>query len=277
MTEINQTFDISKLSLIKFDKLPAITFRDRLNRIKQNIKFKYLPFRLYHRIRCYKYAKYRSPELSLISNLVKSTQNSIDIGANLGLFTFFMSRASRHVFAFEPNPYPLENLKGLVDSNVTVLPIALGNNDGPVEIKIPHHRKGWSSNGASLASKEINDGKIINIQCRKLDSLNIENIGLIKIDVEGFEIEVIRGAKETILKNKPVMIIENETAHTKDTNELFITMNELGYDKYICNSIGKLEKIDNFSVEENQKNAIRNLDINYIQNFIFIPKENNSA
>ena len=277
MTEINQTFDINKLPLIKFDKLPAITFRDRLNRIKQNIKFKYLPFRLYHRIRCYKYAKYRTPELSHISNLVKSTQNSIDIGANLGLFTFFMSRASKHVFAFEPNPYPLENLKGLVDSNVTVLPIALGNNDGPVEIKIPHHRKGWSSNGASLASKEIDDGKIINIQCRKLDSLNIENIGLIKIDVEGFEIEVIRGAKETILKNKPVMIIENETAHTKDTNELFITMNELGYDKYICNSIRKLEKIDNFSVEENQKNAIRNLDINYIQNFIFIPKENNSA
>ena len=277
MTEINQTFDINKLSLIKLDKLPSITFRDRLNRLKQNIKFKYLPFRLYHRIRCYKYAKYRSPELSLISNLVKNTQNSIDIGANLGLFTFFMSRASKHVFAFEPNPYPLENLKGLVDSNVTVLPIALGNNDGPLEIKIPHHRKGWSSNGASLASKEINDGKIIKIQCRKLDSLNIENIGLIKIDVEGFEIEVIRGAKDTILKNKPVMIIENETVHTKDTNELFSTMNEFGYDKYICNSIGKLEKIGNFSVEENQKNAIRNLDINYIQNFIFIPKENNSA
>lgn len=277
MTEINQTFDIKKLSLIKFDKLPAITFRDRVNRLKQNIKFKYLPFRLYHRIRCYKYAKYRSPELNLISNLVKKNQNSIDIGANLGLFTFFMSRASKHVFAFEPNPYPLENLKDLVDSNVTILPIALGNNDGPVEIKIPHHRKGWSSNGASLASKEINDGKILNIQCRKLDSLNIENIGLIKIDVEGFEIEVIRGAKDTILKNKPVMIIENEIVHTKDTNELFTIMNEFGYDKYICNPIGKLEKIGNFSVEENQKNAIRNLDINYIQNFIFIPKEKYSA
>ena len=277
MNEINQTFDINKLSLIKFDKLPAITFRDRLNRLKQNIKFKYLPFRLYHRIRCYKYAKYRSPELNLISNLVKKNQNSIDIGANLGLFTFFMSRASKHVFAFEPNPYPLENLKDLVDSNVTILPIALGNNDGPVEIKIPHHRKGWSSNGASLASKEINDGKILNIQCRKLDSLNIENIGLIKIDVEGFEIEVIRGAKDTILKNKPVMIIENEIVHTKDTNELFTIMNEFGYDKYISNPIGKLEKIGNFSVEENQKNAIRNLDINYIQNFIFIPKEKYSA
>ena len=36
-----------------------------------------------------------------------------------------------------------------------------------------------------ITAKEINDGKIINIQCRKLDSLNIENVGLIKIDVEG--------------------------------------------------------------------------------------------
>jgi hypothetical protein len=50
-------------------------------------------------------------------------------------------------------------------------------------------------------------------------------------------------------------------------------MNELGYDKYFCNPIGKLKKIDNFSVEENQLDAIRNKDINYIQNFIFIPKE----
>ena len=271
MTEIDQTVDVNKLSKITFDRLPSLTFRDWLNRIKQNIKFKYLPFRLYHRIRCYKYARYRSPELQLISSLVRSDQNSIDIGANLGLFTYFMSRASKHVFAFEPNPYPLENLKGLVDRNVTILPIALGSNDGPVKIRIPHHRKGWSSNGASLASKSEESGKLINIQCRKLDSLDIDNVGLIKIDVEGFEIEVLKGAKETILKNKPTMIIENEAVHVNDTNELFIIMNDLGYDKYICNPKGQLEKINNFSVVENQKFLSR-LDINYIQNFIFIPK-----
>jgi len=46
-----------------------------------------------------------------------------------------MSRASKHVFAFEPNPYPLGNLKSLVDKNVTILPIALGNSDGPIKLK----------------------------------------------------------------------------------------------------------------------------------------------
>ena len=103
-------------------------------------------------------------------------------------------------------------------------------------------------------------------------ALNLENIGLIKIDVEGFEIEVLKGARETLLKNKPAMIIENESVHTKDTNQLFMIMDDLGYEKYICNSRGELEKIDNFSVEDNQK-GVKNLNINYIQNYIFIFKE----
>ena len=272
MTEINQTNNIENLSKIEVEKLPSLTFKDRLNRLKQNFKYRYLPFRLYHRIRCYKYAKYRNPELKLIASLVTKDQISIDIGANLGLFTDFMSKASKHVFAFEPNPYPLENLKHLIDKNVTILPIALGNTNGPTEIRIPHHANGWSSNGASLALKTEEPGKLIDIQCRKLDSLNLENIGLIKIDVEGFEIEVLKGARETLLKNKPAMIIENETVHTEDTNQLFSIMTELGYEKYICNSRGELEKIVDFSVEENQIDA-KNKDIYYIQNYIFISKK----
>ena len=271
MTEINQTIDINELSAMRVDDLPLLTFKDRKNKLKQNIKYKYLPFKLYHRIRCYKYANYRNPELNLIKSLVNKDKNSIDIGANLGLFTYFMSRASKHVFAFEPNPYPLRNLKHLVDKNVTILPIALGSNDGPIAIKIPYHENGWSSNGASLSPKIEDPGKVIDIQCRKLDSLNIDNVGLIKIDVEGFEIEVLKGAKNTILRNKPTMIIENESVHTKNTNELFLIMNELGYDKYFCNSKGKLKKIEEFSVEKNQLDA-NNKDINYIQNFIFIAK-----
>jgi len=272
MNKINQSYSINDLSAIKLEELPSLTFKDRLNRIKQNIKYRYLPFRLYHRIRCYKYANYRNPELKLISSLVTKNQVSIDIGANLGLFSYFMSKASKHVYAFEPNPYPLENLKHLVDKNVTIIPIALGNTNGPTEIRIPHHANGWSSNGASLAPKTEESGKFISIQSRKLDSLNLENIGLIKIDVEGFEIEVLKGARETLLKNKPVMIIENEAVHTNDTNQLFLIMAELGYEKYICNPKGELEKIDKFSVEENQKDA-NNKDIDYIQNYIFIFKE----
>ena len=75
MTDINQTINIEKLSMIKIDSLPMITSKDRWNSFRQNIKYKYLPFRLYHRIRCFKYAKYRNPELKLISSFFNKNQN----------------------------------------------------------------------------------------------------------------------------------------------------------------------------------------------------------
>ena len=81
------------------------------------------------------------------------------------------------------------------------------------------------------------------------------------------------GAQNVIKKHKPVMIIENEIVHTKDTNELFSVMDEMGFDKYFCNKNGKLEQIKNFSVKDHQINAAVK-DIDYIQNYIFMSKKN---
>ena len=89
-----------------------------------------------------------------------------------------------------------------------------------------------------------------------------ERIGLYNIDNPINSIEI---------RNKPTMIIENESVHTEDTNQLFSIMHELGYNKYFCNSKGELKKIENFSVEDHQLDA-NNKDIDYIQNFIFIKK-----
>ena len=271
MPEIDEISNIEELSKIEPDELPSLNWRDTENKFRQDLKYKYLPFRLYYKIRSYKYAKYRNPELNIIKDLVSKNQISIDVGANLGLFTYFMARHSKHVYAFEPNPYPLRNLKNVVDKNVTILPIALGSSNGKANLKIPRNIKGWSSNGASLGDKDYGDGMLFEVQCRKLDSLKIENIGLIKIDVEGFETDVLKGAENIIKKQKPTMIIENETIYKKgSTNVLFEAMREYGYEKYICKQ-NKLEKFRNFSFEEHQKDPA-NKDLNYIQNFIFIKK-----
>ena len=175
MPEIDEISNIEELSKIEPDELPSLNWRDTENKFRQDLKYKYLPFRLYYKIRSYKYAKYRNPELNIIKNLVSKNQISIDVGANLGLFTYFMARHSKHVYAFEPNPYPLRNLKNVVDKNVTILPIALGSSNGKANLKIPRNIKGWSSNGASLGDKDYGDGILFEVQCRKLDSLKIEN------------------------------------------------------------------------------------------------------
>ena len=264
---------MNKLNFQKEMKLPVNNFRDLLNIIRQDLKFKFFPFKFYYKYRAKKYAKNKTIELNLIKYLCNKNLVSLDIGANLGLFIFYLQKYSKKVFAFEPNPYPLRYLYGLVDENVQIYPIAIGNTDNQVNLFIPKSKKGWSSNGASLNEKELNMGIKFTVECKKIDSLNIEKIGLIKIDVEGHEIQVIEGAKDTLVKQKPNLIIENEIVHQEDTSKLFKQIKDFGYEIYYAVSNDKMKKISKFSeINELQKfpNTKR---IGYIQNFICIHKD----
>ena len=118
----------------------------------------------------------------------------------------------------KPSEQELENynlfLKNIKDNNLEsiIIPIfnGLGNDYSIMDLIIPkdydsHENPG----GVSLLNKNHNatDDKIM-VSITKLDSLNLDNISVIKIDVEGFELEVLTGALETIRKNKPVIILE---------------------------------------------------------------------
>ena len=250
--------------------LPIEDLRDLLNIIKQNIKFKFIPFKLYYKYRAFKYSKNTTPELNVIHSISSKNKVSLDIGANLGLFTYFMARSSKKVYAFEPNPYPLEQLKNVIDDNVEIVPIAIGDVDGIVKLSIPKNRKGWSSNGASIKNVQLNEGIQYEVCIRKIDSLKIENIGLIKIDVEGAELEVLKGAIKTISDQKPNLIIENEINRTEKPEYLFKFMKNIGYDVFYVNKNKKLVELENdFNIFENQKDPA-NKRFGYIQNFIFM-------
>ena len=251
--------------------LPIENIRDLINIIRQDIKYKYCPFRFYYKYRAKKYAKYKTPELNLIQYLVNKNENSVDIGANLGLFTYFLSKYSKNVFAFEPSPNPLRYLPRLIDSNVRLYQIAISNEDQIMELLIPKSQKGWSSNGATLKKIDVKNGMKINVDCKTIDSFNFSKIGLIKIDVEGAEKEVLEGAKNTINKFKPNLIIENEIIHQKNTNDLFSIIADFDYEIYYLEA-GKLINInDQLDIHHLQKKPESKL-IGYIQNFICINK-----
>ena len=255
------------------ENLPIRDLRDLLNSIKQDIKFKFVPFRLYYKYRAYKYSKNTTPELNIIHSISDNNKVSLDIGANLGLFTYFMSRSSKKVYAFEPNPYPLEQLKNVVDSNVEIVPIAIGDHDGVIKLSIPKNRKGWSSNGASIKNVELNEGIQYEVNIRKIDSLEIKNIGLIKIDVEGAELGVLKGALKTIGNQKPNLIIENEINHTEAPELLFKFMKNIGYNAFYVNENNKLVELEsNFNIFEKQQDPAHKR-FGYIQNFIFVHQD----
>ena len=124
-----------------------------------------------------------------------------------------------------------------------------------------------------MANVNLNLGKEFSVTMRKIDSLNIENIGLIKIDVEGFEMDVLRGAEKTIRIQKPTLIIENEIVHTDDPFEVFDFMKKIGYQIFYVDKKLNLTKLNNeFDFAKNQTNP-HNKNYDYIQNFIFIYEE----
>ena len=125
---------------------------------------------------------------------VERWKNCIDIGSNVGMWTRELAQKFEQVYCFEPNPNFIECFnKNITESNVKLFELGLSNKE-------------------HTASQEFNSTQMTNtpgnIQCRTLDSFNLNDIDFIKIDVDGFEIEVLEGAVETITRNKPVINIE---------------------------------------------------------------------
>jgi FkbM family methyltransferase len=129
---------------------------------------------------------------------------AIDIGANVGLWTRVMSRCFRLVTCFEPNPECHEafeqNMKDIGATNVQLQPVALGEVEGTVHL---------NNNLRSTGFSHI-DTSGLEVQVHTLDSYDFYAVDFIKIDVEGYEYNVVRGAEQTIRKFKPVMILEQK-------------------------------------------------------------------
>ncbi len=134
----------------------------------------------------------------------------IDIGANVGLWACDLVNEFQTVIAFEPveefRDCFKKNVKG---SNYIVESVALGRTETFIEMSIVQGNTGHSHiNPTSLGKGTI--------PLKTLDSYNYENIDMIKIDVEGYEEEILAGAMNTILKNKPVIVVEQQKHEYKD-------------------------------------------------------------
>ena len=134
----------------------------------------------------------------------------IDIGANVGLWSCDLVKQFEKVIAFEPVAEFRECFKkNVVGNNYIIEPVALGRTESLIEMNIVQGNTGHSH------IDPISMGKG-SIPLRTLDSYNYENIDLIKIDVEGFEEEILAGAMQTILRNKPVIVVEKQKHEYKD-------------------------------------------------------------
>ena len=164
---------------------------------------------------------YQEPVRKVSIDLCTRKGLALDIGANVGLWSRDLCENFDQVIAFEPvADFRDCLLKNVTAANFEVRACALGESDTQINMIITAENTGHSH----VDTASIGTGSI---PMYRLDSLNLPQIDYIKIDCEGYENTILRGAKETILKYKPIMVVEHkkhkDVGHT-DTAQALDTL-----------------------------------------------------
>jgi FkbM family methyltransferase len=179
---------------------------------------------------------YQKDNLDQALALVKSWDTAIDGGANYGLMSYHMSSKFNKILSFEIDPEIRHcltaNMTNFSCVNVQVEPYGLGEKEKSVDLVRMGKSFGNFVNPESLTGE---------FDVRSIDSYNLGSVGFIKLDCEGYEPLIIRGAEQTIKQSFPVILMERKTLVKKykfgshETEELlqswgYNTLIDLGKD-----------------------------------------------
>ena len=190
------------LPYARFDAIQQAILKDR----------NFFEFRLLEKVR----EKYLKPDFTYL-----------DCGANIGNHSLFFAcvAKAKRVFAFEGNPPTYDILAKNIELNdlqnkVTAYNCVLGEKEGFAQIS---HCDLLNIGGTDFAESKEQDG----IEMKALDSFPFgEKIDFVKMDVEGFEYHVLKGAKNLLLEDKPILWVEIFSSNYQQVNEL---LSSLGY------------------------------------------------
>ncbi|HVE80287.1 MAG TPA: FkbM family methyltransferase [Gemmatimonadaceae bacterium] len=209
------------------------------------------------------------PELRLAASLVRPGAVCIDIGANTGVYTYALARAGATVHAFEPQPGCAAAIRAFGSRRIVVHELALSDTPGALVLYVPLKPAGPETGEASLAPP-TGPYATLDVEVARLDDLGVGPVSFVKIDVEGHEDRVIRGARETLRRDRPLIVCEIEQRHrSTPIRECLESFCGLGYRGYFFWE-GRLRPVDRFRAEVHQIGAHRVARPRaYVNNFIF--------
>ena len=240
--------------------------------------------KLRYRYRALK-ARYRDekPELKAALAAIQPGDTVADIGANKGAYLYWLQKKvgpTGKVFAYEPQPTLASYLEtvraGMGWQNVIIRDCALSDVAGTGTLNVPG---AGVSPGASLEMAITDAADCRHLKC-PVDTLDRQfrdccQITLLKIDVEGHELNVLRGAKEVFTRHAPVLLFECEARHLNNhtMSDVFNFLKNFGYTGEFFSQTG-LRPMSEFDLQIHQKQAgARFWDApDYCNNFLFTPE-----
>lgn len=160
---------------------------------------------------------------------VSAKQTFIDAGAHIGFYSLPLSGVFQNCYAFEPSDFQYELLCQNIAlnklDNIEPMKFGLGSAEEEREFYITGKSGGTNTFVRNKYSE--NPMKICKVQIRELDSFEHENVSFLKIDVEGWELEVLKGSLETINQSAPEMLIEvwEQQARRQEIRDLLAKLN----------------------------------------------------
>lgn len=214
------------------------------------------------------------PEYWLVPDFCDRDHIAVDIGANRGEYSYWMARHARSVVAFEPNTDLWPSLARLAGRKVRLEGAALSRVPGQAAFRYVESNTGVATVEPSNVLSMVEDRATVRqraVELRTLDSYSLDEISFIKIDVEGHEEAVIEGARETLRRSRPVLLIESEDRHNPGAPmRLASLMASLDYAGFFLRA-GKLTGIAAITARERDAANVGTGD--YVYNYLFIPVE----
>jgi FkbM family methyltransferase len=212
------------------EMLMPLPLRERLTML--------MPPPVFYRRCIAKEARSGEPELAVLTKLVPRGGIAIDVGANLGVYAYALAEIADRVLAFEPNPDYAFFARHMLRGRVEVHQIALSDESGPGILYVPLSDRGTVLHLAgSLKPKthaQFHRIKTYEVEVRTLDDFGLMDVRFIKADVEGSEREVLDGARATIVRDRPIILLELLSGTHEDPGSCTAAICEsFGYDAFI--------------------------------------------
>jgi FkbM family methyltransferase len=220
----------------------------------------------------------REKEIKLLPLLCSDAKIAVDVGGNLGLYAHHFQKLCRSVVVFEPIPALQSHLQRQY-RGIRIEGVALSDAPGQAELRMPTGNYSWATIATTndLALADPAHGLTsIEVPVRTLDSYAFDGVGILKVDVEGHEESVLRGAIKLLSREKPNIVVEVEERHNPGSvKRVSDFLSGLGYDGFYLQEV-ELTPIAEFRIERDQ--PMQNVGTagkigRYINNFIFVASD----